>query len=92
MRQQLVDPAGRMRGQALQHVLEVRIRLVPVGARRMQKAHDCGGPLARTQAAGKSQFALPSAMCLMGFSTQLLEIGTSPSSTKRVISPQRLRL
>lgn len=39
-----------------------------------------------------SQFALPRAMGRMWFSTQLFEIGTSPSSTKRVSSFQRLRL
>jgi hypothetical protein len=53
VRQQFVDPAGRMRRQPLQHVLQVRVGLVPVDARRVQQAHDCRGALARARAAGE---------------------------------------
>lgn len=51
MRQQLVDPAGGVGGQPIQHVLEVRVGLVPVDPCRVQQAHDRGRALARTQAA-----------------------------------------
>jgi hypothetical protein len=39
-----------------------------------------------------SQFCRPSAIGRMRFSTQLLSIGRSPSSRKRVSATQRLRL
>jgi hypothetical protein len=40
-----------MRRQPLEHVLQIRVRVVPVDARRVDQAHDGGRSLARTQAA-----------------------------------------
>jgi len=50
MRQQVFDPAGRVRRQPFEHVLEVRVGLVAVDAGRVQQAHDRGGPFSRAQA------------------------------------------
>ena len=51
MRQQLVDTAGRMGRNTFQDVLEVRVGLMPVDARRVKQAHDGGGSLTRSQTA-----------------------------------------
>jgi hypothetical protein len=40
MRQQIFDPAGGLRRQPGQHVLEVGVRIVPVELRGVQQAHD----------------------------------------------------
>ncbi len=50
MRQQLVDAAGRMCRHPLQHILEVRVGLVPVDAGRVHQAHHGRCSLAGTQA------------------------------------------
>ncbi len=92
MRQQFVDAAGRLGRQPLKHVLQVRAGFVPVDTRGVQQAHDGRRPFARAQAPANSQFDLPSAIGRMWFSTQLFEIGTSPSSTKCVTSPQGINL
>jgi hypothetical protein len=47
MRQQLVDPACRVRWPLLQHVFELCVGLMPVDARRVQQAHDGRSPFAR---------------------------------------------
>ena len=53
MRQQLLDPAAPVRGQAREHVLQVGIGVMTVHARRLHQAHHRRRPLARTQAAGE---------------------------------------
>lgn len=53
MRQQLVDATGGVRRQAIQHVLEVGVWVMPVDACRVQQTHDGGRSLARPQAAGE---------------------------------------
>ena len=50
---QLVDTAGRLRGQPLEDVFQVCVRLVPIQARRVHQAHDGCGSLAGAQAAGE---------------------------------------
>lgn len=45
MRQQFLDPTGRLRGQPLQHVLEVGVRIVAIDVGRVHQAHDGCGPL-----------------------------------------------
>ena len=49
MRQQLLDPAGRLRRQPCQHVLEVCIRVMPVELGRLNQAHHRCGTLSRPQ-------------------------------------------
>lgn len=53
MRQQLVDATGGVRRQAIQHVLEVGVGVVPVDAGRVQQAHDGRRPFACSQAASE---------------------------------------
>ena len=53
MREQLADAAGRLRGQPLEHVAQVLVRVVAVQPRRVHQAHDRSGTLTRTQAAGE---------------------------------------
>lgn len=53
MRQQLLDPAGLVRGQPREHILEIGIGVVPVHASRLHQAHDSCRPLACAQAAGE---------------------------------------
>jgi hypothetical protein len=49
MRQQLGDATGRLRGQALERVAQVRIGIVPVQARLVHQAHDRRGTFARSK-------------------------------------------
>ena len=51
MRQQLFHPAGPVRGQPGQYILEVGLGVVPIHARRLHQAHHGRRPLARAQAA-----------------------------------------
>lgn len=53
MRQQFTVAAGRLRGQAFEHVTQLGIRVMPVHACRVDQAHDRGGALARAQAASE---------------------------------------
>ena len=53
MRQQLVDATCRMRGQALENVPEVDVRIVPIDPSRVHQAHHRRGAFARPQAAGE---------------------------------------
>jgi len=53
VRQQLVDPAGLVCGQPGQQFLEVRVRVAPTHACRLDQTHTSGRPLARVQAAGE---------------------------------------
>lgn len=59
MRQEVVDLAGRLRRQALQHVLEVGVGLVPIDPRRVQQAHDGRRSLPGAQAAGEEPVRSP---------------------------------
>jgi hypothetical protein len=47
MWQQFLDAGGRLRGQALHHILQVGIGIVPIQLGRVHQAHDRGGALAR---------------------------------------------
>lgn len=49
MRQQLVDSTGWLRGQPLEDVLQVCVRILPIEARRVHQTHHRSGALARTQ-------------------------------------------
>ena len=53
MRQQLLDATGGLRGQALEHVFQVSVRIVPIEPGRVHEAHDRSGALARAQAASE---------------------------------------
>lgn len=53
MGQQLLDSTGRLRGQPLEDVSQVRVGLVPVQACRVHQAHNGCGPLAGAQATGE---------------------------------------
>ena len=53
MRQQLVNLTRPMCGQSRQHIFEIGIWIVPVHARRLDKAHDSRRSLARAQATGE---------------------------------------
>jgi len=53
MRQQFFDPADRLRRQALEHVADVGVRIMPVEPRGVDQAHDRSGSLAGPQAAGE---------------------------------------
>ncbi len=57
MRQQLLHPAGPVRGQPRQHILEIGIGVMPVHARRLHQAHHRRRPLTRAQAAGEQPVA-----------------------------------
>ena len=46
MREQLIDPVIRVRGQSLQPVLVTGPRIVPIELGRLHQAHHHGGPLA----------------------------------------------
>ena len=59
MRQQLFDATGRMRGQALQNVLEVSVGIVPIEPCRVHQAHHRSGALARTQRACEEPVVAP---------------------------------
>ena len=49
MRQQLLDLAGFLRRQPHQHILEIRLRIMPVHARRLDQAHDRRRPFTAAQ-------------------------------------------
>ena len=53
MRQQLVDTAVQVAGQARKHVLEIGPRVVAVHPGRLHQAHDNSGALAGELAAGE---------------------------------------
>jgi hypothetical protein len=57
MRQQLFDPAGRVRWQPLEHVLEVGVRIVPVELGRVHQAHHRAARLPARRLPANSQFA-----------------------------------
>ena len=59
MRQELVDAAGLVRGQPGEHILEIRIGVVPVHARRLDQAHDGRRSLTRAQATGEQPVRAP---------------------------------
>lgn len=80
MRQQFLDPTGRLRGQPLQHVLEVGVRIVAIDVGRVHQLMTAAARWPARRLPANSQFDLPSAIGLIWFSTQLLEMGTSPSS------------
>lgn len=46
MRQQLLDLTGFLRRQPRQHILEIRIRIMPVQPRRLDQTHDRSGAFA----------------------------------------------
>ena len=50
MRQQLIDLAGRLRGQALHHIAQVEVWFALIELGRVHKAHDRHGALAGAQA------------------------------------------
>ena len=81
MWQELVNAASRVSRQALEHVLEIAVRIVSVELRGLYEAHDDRGasPPARSDPAN-IQFDLPRATGLMRFSIQLLAMGKLPSS------------
>ena len=51
MRQEFSDQMVFVRGQALQHILEVGVRVVPVESGALNQAHDCSRTLACPQRA-----------------------------------------
>lgn len=53
MRQQLPDLTGQLRRQPRQHTFEIGIRIMPLHARRLDKAHDCSRPFATAKRPGK---------------------------------------
>lgn len=53
MRQQFFNPAGLVRGQPSEHILEIGVRVMPIHARWLDQAHDGSRAFARTQTAGK---------------------------------------
>jgi hypothetical protein len=53
MRQQLVDCAGSLRGQALQDVLQVRVRVMPIELGRLDQARDRRRALSGRQRTGE---------------------------------------
>ena len=59
MRQQLSDPAIRLRRQPLQHIRQIRQRIEPVEFCRLNQAHDGCRPLACAQAAGEEPILAP---------------------------------
>ena len=59
MWQQFSDAACWLRGQPLEHVAQVRIRIVAVEPRRVHEAHDRRGALARAQTAGEQPVVAP---------------------------------
>lgn len=59
MRQQFVNAAGRLRGQALEDVAQIGVGIVAIEPRRVHKAHDGRSPLAGTQAAGEQPVIAP---------------------------------
>ena len=48
MREKFFEPTGGLGRQALEHVLEVTVRIVSVELRGLDSAHDVGGALSRT--------------------------------------------
>ena len=57
MRQQFVDAAAQVRGQPCENILQIRVEVVPVHARRLDQAHDGGRTLARAKATGEQPVA-----------------------------------
>lgn len=53
MSRQFGNPVGRLEWQSLENVDSVRVRIVPVDARRVQQANHGRGAFARTQAPGE---------------------------------------
>ena len=49
MWQEIVDEACGLSGQAIQHVLEITVRIVPIEFGGLDEAHDDAGALARAQ-------------------------------------------
>lgn len=59
MGKEFLNTTRRSPRQALQDVLEVRVGVTPVDARRVQQAHDRSAPLARAQAASEQPVRSP---------------------------------
>ena len=53
MRQKLLDPADRVQRQALQHIAQITIPVLPVDACRVQKAHDSRNLFSGAKVAGE---------------------------------------
>ena len=59
MRQEFVDPVGRLRRQPLQYIARVGIRIKSVERGRLNEAHHRRSPFARAQAAGEEPVLPP---------------------------------
>ena len=92
MRQQLLDPAGPVRGQSREHILEIGIGVVPFMRADCTKLMTAAARWPARRLPANSQLALPMAIGRIWFSIQLLSTGSCPSSMKRVSAGQRLRL
>ncbi len=81
MRQQFADPTCRLRGKALHHILQVRMRFVPVDPGRVHQAHDRRRPLAGAQRTGEQPVRPAVNGCqeplLSGFESAVLILGCS---------------
>ena len=53
MRQQFADLTGALRGQATQHITQVRVGVMPIEPGRLDQTHYCSATLARPERARK---------------------------------------
>ena len=59
MRQQFPNPAGLVRRQSGQHILEIRVRIMSIKSSRLDQAHHRSPPLARAKASGEHPVISP---------------------------------
>ena len=91
-RQQLVEPMGRMPGDAGEHVGEPGLRVDVVHLGRDDEAVHGGGALPPRSEPAKSHDFLPRAMPRRPRSAALFDRQTRPSSRKRVKAGQRFSM
>lgn len=77
MRQQLCDVAVHLSRQTREHVLQIRIGVVPIHAHRLNEAYDSRGPLAGAAPEGFIPIALhqPLTIIVAGHSCELARAG-----------------
>ena len=59
MRQEFGDQVVFVRGQTLQHIFEISIRVMPIEPGALNQAHDCGRTLAGPKRAGEQPVFSP---------------------------------
>lgn len=80
MRRQLLDLAALLRRQPHQHILEIRVRIMPIHACRLDQAHDRPCPFTAAQRSSEEPVGTARRPWPDRISTGLWSMGTAPSS------------